>query len=240
MPTDKNDKLSDRELILKMNKDLQELLPMRSKMNQILELVKEQNKKIEQLETQLNEQRQENKHLTKNLANAKDEINDLQQRSRLSNIIINGIPEAKGENVFKLVEDLGRKLEINNAESHIQVAHRVKTTNKTKAKPIVVRLLNSKTRDIWTAAYRQKKLWAQKIYVNEHLTKKNQDLLHQAKEFKSRYNFNFVWVRDCKIFIRKNDKSRVFVIRSELDFERVLGRREVLPQDGDVSSLSNF
>lgn len=229
MPDDKN-KLSDRQLIEKLNKDIQTLLPMQSKMNEILEHVKAQNKKIEQLERQLNAQKDENSLLNKNLGNARDEINDLQQRSRLNNIIINGIPEARGEDVTKLVENLGDKMKIPNAASHIQVAHRVKSMNESKTKPIVVRLLNTKTRDIWTKAFREQKLWHQKIYVNEHLTKRNQDLHRMTKAMKEKYQYKYVWVRDCKIFVRKNETARVYVVRNEKDLERIFGKQEESPE----------
>lgn len=234
MPGDKSEKLSDRELILKMNKDLQTLLPMEAKMNKILQLVQAQNEKIERLEKQLEEQRQENTELRGDLKNARDDVDDLQQRSRINNIIINGIPEAKGEDVYRLVENIGDKLGISNPASHVQVAHRVKTTTTGKAKPIVVRMLNSRTRDLWTAAFRQKQLWKQKIFVSEHLTKKNQDLLAKTKALKLQHQYQFVWVKDCKIFVRQSEKSRVFVVRRECDLQRIFQKKE------DVNDTSNF
>lgn len=228
--------MSDRELILKLNSDIQALLPLEAKMNKVIELVTSQKEQIDKLQSQLISQVEENKILKGELSKAQDCIDDLQQRSRLSNIIINGIPEAKNENVYKLVENIGEKLNIQDPGSHIQVAHRVLSTNKNKPKPIVVRLLNTKTRDIWTTAYRQKKMWQQKIYLSEHLTKKNQDILRQAKAFKTEHKFKYAWVRDCKVFLRKSDNSRVFVIRCHEDFNRILGRKEDNVNNFDRSS----
>lgn len=243
MPFDKN-QLSDRQLILKLDKDIQSLLPLEEKMNMIIDLVKSQKEQIDNLQAQLIDQMEENKNLKKELKKAWNDIDDLQQRSRLNNIIINGIPEAKNEDVYKLVENIGLKLNICDPASHIQVAHRVKTTIKEKSKPIVVRLLNTKTRDVWTAAYRQKKMWEQKIYLNEHLTRKNQNLLKKTKTIQKEHGFKFVWVRDCKIFIRKNESSRVFVIRSEEDFDRVLGKKwnaeSEISEEGNDDTFSSF
>lgn len=224
------------DMIAKLNKDVTTLLPLESKMDKVLELILNQNEKIDHLERQLTSQMNENKNLKQELGNARNEIDDLQQRSRLNNIIINGISESKNEDVYKIVFDLGRKLNIEDPSSHIQIAHRVRTTMTSKPKPIVVRLLNTKTRDIWTKAYREKKMWEQKVYVNEHLTRKNQGLLKKAKEFKDENDFNFVWVRDCKVFIRKNENSRVFVIRSDADFERILGIKNSNVMDESSSS----
>ncbi|KAL1447925.1 hypothetical protein WDU94_005444 [Cyamophila willieti] len=101
----------------------------------------------------------------------------------------------------------------------VQIAHRVNTLAKNKVKPIVVRLSNSSTRDKWTAAFRAKQLYKDKIYVNEHLTKSNQDLLYKAKKLKEVNGYKFVWVKDCKIMIRKNETSRIYVIRNTRDLE---------------------
>lgn len=228
--SDKN-KMSDRDLMMKLYKDMQSLLPLENKMNKIIALVTSQKEQIDGMQAQLTLQMEENKTLRTELKKAWSDIDDLQQRSRLNNIIINGIPESKNEDVNMLVENIGQKLNIRDPASHIQVAHRVKSTNDKKPKPIVVRLLNTKTRDVWTSAYRQKKMWEQKIFLSEHLTKKNQQLLHKAKEIKRTQNFKFVWVRDCKVFIRKSEKSRVFVIRCEEDFDRVLGKKSDVSED---------
>uniref|UniRef100_A0A8D8R0M1 FP protein C-terminal domain-containing protein n=1 Tax=Cacopsylla melanoneura TaxID=428564 RepID=A0A8D8R0M1_9HEMI len=218
--------LSDRELILKLNKDIQGLLPLEEKLTKMMNLLLEQKVQIEKMEKKMNEQMEENKKLRSELKEAKDEVSDLQQRQRLNNIIINGIPEAKGENVIKIVESLGDKLGISNPGFHIQVAHRVKTKTANKVRPIVVRLINTRTRDAWTMAFRQKQMWKQKIYVSEHLTKKNQDLLAKTKELKLKHQYQYVWVKDCRILVRKNEKSRVYAVRNEDDLERIFEEKK--------------
>lgn len=83
-------------------------------------------------------------------------------------------------------------------------------------------MLNSKIRDKWIATYRKKQLWKEKLYINEHLTKKNQTILYETKQNAKKKNFKFVWVRDCKILVRKNETSRIFTIRSLEDMESIL------------------
>ncbi|KAL1454436.1 hypothetical protein WDU94_010692 [Cyamophila willieti] len=156
----------------------------------------------------------ENKKLQGKINEFQNDMNEMKQRSRMINVIVNGIPQKKNEDMMKLVEMIGQKLGINDPLHDVQRAHRVNSTNKNKPKPIVIRLLNTKTRDRWTAAYRQRKLWNEKWYVNEHLTKTNQDLLYKTKEWAKKNNYKFVWTRDCKVHLRKDENSRVFAVNN--------------------------
>ncbi|KAI5707948.1 hypothetical protein M8J76_007506 [Diaphorina citri] len=166
-----NDMTECKQLLMKMNKKME---TMEKKMNQVLAVVESQKKKINELEKEVKNQKVENNMLKENLEKSQELIDELQQRSRLNNIIINGVRQEKNEDVYKLVENLGKTLGIMDPIKDIQIAHRVSTTKKDKIKPIVVRMANSSTRDKWTNAYRKKQLWQQNIYINEHLTKKNQ------------------------------------------------------------------
>lgn len=93
----------------------------------------------------------------------REEINELKQRSRLGNIIIKGLVETKGENILKIVTDLGNHIGIKNAAADIQACQGVPTHDKNITRPIVVRLLNSKTRDEWIQTYKTQKLWTKKF-----------------------------------------------------------------------------
>lgn len=60
------------------------------------------------------------------------------------------------------------------------------------------------------------------IYVNDHLTLYNKSLLSKAKALAKEKKFRFVWVKHCKIFVRKaaNVKS-VIIIQTEKDFLKI-------------------
>ncbi|KAI5741759.1 hypothetical protein M8J76_016825 [Diaphorina citri] len=87
----------------------------------------------------------------------------------------------------------------------------------TSPRPIIVRLLNTKTRDLWTKAARDKKLREKKIFVNEHLTTKNFKLLQSVKSWAKGNNHKYVWTKDCRILLRKDEKSKVKCIKSVRD-----------------------
>uniref|UniRef100_A0A8D8Z569 FP protein C-terminal domain-containing protein n=1 Tax=Cacopsylla melanoneura TaxID=428564 RepID=A0A8D8Z569_9HEMI len=217
---DKKGNTSDRtSLLVDMSNKLSS---MEKKMNQMLNVVNTQNKKITKLEGEVKELRVENQKLQEELKSCKEITDELAQRSRMNNIIINGIRQEKNEDIYKVVEGIGLKLGIADPLKDVQVAHRVGTTREDKVKPIVVRLPNTSTRDKWTSAFRKKQFYKEKWYVNEHLTKRNQSLLSKSKDFKKANNFKFVWVKDCKVLIRKDEKARIYAIRCEQDLERII------------------
>lgn len=60
----------------------------------------------------------------------------------------------------------------------------------------------------------------QPIYVNEHLTKYFRELMWQAKTRKTENGeklYKFVWFKDSKLLVRRNDTSKIERIRSNND-----------------------
>lgn len=60
-----------------------------------------------------------------------------------------------------------------------------------------------------------------RIFVNEHLTIVNKILLNKIKALAKDKGFAFVWVRGCKIFVRKNEGSPKIQIRTEADLGKL-------------------
>lgn len=232
----RNSSKSDRDLLEEMLKKLDEMKVIHDDM-------KERQKKMElqllNMDKQLKSKDETIAMLERNELNMKQEINELKQRSRFNNIIIKGIPGKKDEDILKVVTDLGNKIGIMNAANDIQRCHRVPTFDKTKTKPIVVRLLNSRTRDEWIQAYKNKKLWNEKIYVNEHLTPENFQLFLEAKKQGKSNNIKFVWTKDCKIFMRKSENSKVKVIKKLEDIDYIIMGEQNMEQNTEISMSSD-
>lgn len=55
---------------------------------------------------------------------------------------------------------------------------------------------------------------ASRISIGEHLTTYTRDLLNAARDFAKERGFQFVWTRDCKVFIRKDERSQALKISS--------------------------
>lgn len=62
---------------------------------------------------------------------------------------------------------------------------------------------------------------ASNVYVNEHLTPANKLLLKEARDIKNKNNYDYLWVKNGKIIIRKSEKHRSIVINSASDLNKI-------------------
>jgi len=153
------------------------------------------------------------------------ELCELQQYSRVNNVEISNVPESKSENVIEIVTKIGQVVGCNISSSDIDACHRVphiKSDNK-QPRSIVVKFISRQRKSELLAASRRYRNLSSKelqiagqgstIYVNEHLTYRNKMLHRDARDFCRKYQYKFVWVRDCKIFIKKSDSSKAILVR---------------------------
>lgn len=59
------------------------------------------------------------------------------------------------------------------------------------------------------------------IYIKEYLTANRRRLLYKAKLFAKSNNYNYVWVRNGDILIKKDESSKVIHINSFTDFSSI-------------------
>lgn len=111
----------------------------------------------------------------------------LENQSRRSNIIIDGVPEEKGENwemsEMKVQEILGKKLGLNVKDIEIERAHRVGKFDESRPRQIVVKLLRYKDKQMIQS--QAKKLKGTRIYINEDysdlIKKKRKELMPELR-----------------------------------------------------------
>ncbi|KAI5738790.1 hypothetical protein M8J77_011260 [Diaphorina citri] len=200
--------------------------------------------KLDNLETKLNTVIEENKTLKTENSNLKMKvlefersINSLEQRSRYINVEINDVPVVKGEEVSEIIKKIGHSLGIEHPEKDFQLGHRVPTRNPNKIKPIIVRMTDTKARDKWIKLSKEKKITtrhinpestapARNIYLQCHLTPYYKNILFQTKKWAKNHHFKFIWVRDCQIYLKKDDQntSKTFRIREIDDLKMVEGQ----------------
>ncbi|XP_063633299.1 uncharacterized protein LOC134804257 [Cydia splendana] len=163
----------------------------------------------------------------------KKENNDRDQYGRQNNVEITGVPLHSGENLRTILYNICTKVGFVLEQSDIDCIHRIRVFS-TDAKQqnlrppsIIVRFTRRARRDELLAAARARRGIttadagidgpSTNVYLNEHLTPANKLLLKRAREVKSELNYAYVWVKECKIFLRKSDTSRVIRIVSESD-----------------------
>ena len=167
-----------------------------------LRVVKAQTTRLAQLEL-------ENDSLKQEIETLKARVDDQEQRSRNSCLVIHGITETDGKSTDDIVIDTIREnLEININANDIVRSHRigpVKTTRPTnrsaRPRPIIFRFSNyRKKQEVFKA---KKALKGKKIVITESLTSSRLQLLEAAKQKFGKFN---VWTNEGRVLRKVNNQ----------------------------------
>lgn len=174
-----------------------------------------------------------NETLSTQVSNLTVRIEQMEQNMRSSNIEINGIPEHKSENLFKTIEQLGTIVANPVGDSDILHVTRIAKLNRDSDRPrsVIVKLRSQRRRDELLAAVtkfnktnRNDKLNSEHlgigghrvpVFVSEHLTPANKHLHAAARKKAKESGAKFVWVRDGRVFVRKDEQSHAIYIKNE-------------------------
>ncbi|CAG5015882.1 unnamed protein product [Parnassius apollo] len=128
-------------------------------------------------------------------------FNDGEQRSRLNNIEIKGVPITNTENLFTIVSKIATKIDFNISDNNINYIARIHSRNDKNNKSIIVSLHNRYLRDNFVAAVRKCKSLTpldiglngtNRIFINDHLTLENKLLLNKTKALAKERDFSYV------------------------------------------------
>ncbi|XP_049884917.1 uncharacterized protein LOC126379942 [Pectinophora gossypiella] len=185
----------------------------------------EQDKKITDLEIKVSEIQALKTALdmtSEELAVIKSDLADRDQRSRLNNIEVKGIPVKNSENLFGILEAICVTIGYDIPKTQINYIARVPVQN-SNDKSIIINLNNRYIKEDFVAAARRHKSLSTSaiagvggnhpVYINDHLTPVNKRLLTKAKTICKDKGYEYVWVKHCKIHARKNDTSKIIVIK---------------------------
>ncbi|KAI5652174.1 hypothetical protein NE865_00512 [Phthorimaea operculella] len=169
------------------------------------------------------------------IANLENDNKVRDQLSRMNNIELSGVPVASGQNLHTIFRDICAKVGFELRDSDIDTIHRVRrfpaaeANTKPRTPAIIIRFTQRRRKDQLLAAVRVRRdLTTQDVglpgppaplYLNEHLTPANKQLLKLARDAKKEFNYQHLWVRDCKIMMRKSDTSKFIHISQESDIK---------------------
>lgn len=174
-----------------------------------------------------------NDNLTSQIKNLTGRLGQVEQNMRATNIEINGIPEHRSENLIKTIEQLGKVVETPLGDTDILHVTRIAKLNKESDRPrsVLVKLRTQRRRDELLAAVirfnknnRENKLNSDHlgiggrrvpVFVSEHLSPTNKHLHAAARKRAKEMSAKFVWVRDGRVFVRKNEQSHAIYIKDE-------------------------
>lgn len=177
----------------------------------------------------LQKTKNEVEYLQVRVHNLEAQIRENDQRSRLNNIEIKGVPISNSENLFEIISKIGSHIKCSLPKEQINYIARVPMRNDNNNKSIVVAVHSRYVKDDFVAAAKKctttaKDLGLQgtnRIFVNDHLTIENKVLLNKTKALAKDRGFAFTWVKGCKIYVRKNPGSPVLTIKAESDLKKL-------------------
>lgn len=156
---------------------------------------------------------------------------DLEQQLLGDQVEISGIPDSNDLDLPKHVENLVIKL---GAPKDDILSVKRLPSRRTGSGPVLVRVRQESTRQHMISAARDITITAkdllpnlsgppatEKIYVREALTHYLKNLLWQAKQ-ELKGAFKFIWVREGKVLVRKNENAKVYKLRSKNDIQNLL------------------
>jgi len=202
------------------------------KLNMTLETFKHQ---LDAQNCEIAELKKEKKDITDELNAIKQDLADLQQYTRRNNIEVHGVPVTPKEDVYAVVEAIAGAIGVEYNRRDISIAHRLGSSRKDGPSGIVIACVSRTTKNAWIAAARRRKrmsgsplcardlsssLPETPIYINEHLTAANKQLLGAARAAKRSGAISFAWPSDGKILVRQHADSNVIRITQVSDLNQ--------------------
>lgn len=167
------------------------------------------------------------------------------QDGRRNNLEISGVPLKKDENLLSILNRMSIKVGFTLVAADVDYIHRVrrfiphpqlpgnneKSTARSPVPNIMVRFTQRKRKSELLAAICARRGLStadldidgasSPVYVSDHLTPHYKLLYRRVREQAKQLDFKYVWLNDCKIFIRKSDTSKVILIGNEADLTKI-------------------
>lgn len=202
------------------------------KYDEVQKSLKDQNISIKKLENENKNLKSSLKNLEARLSTSEAAALKQEQWSKQQNLEIIGIPEFENESLIMLLNKLANYAKVELKNDDIEFAHRVRAKRPTpgKPRPIIIRFRERFVKDSFLSALRKKRGLNAKdigmnseenIFINEHLTIRNKQLLSKCKSKAKECGYKYVWTKNCRIYIRKNDTSPYILISTEMDLEKL-------------------
>ncbi|KAI5652108.1 hypothetical protein NE865_00446 [Phthorimaea operculella] len=168
------------------------------------------------------------------------QLQQLEQRDRMNNLEISGVPVTRGENLMNLLHTLCVKIGVTLTPYDVDRIHRVRKfpTKQSEGKPadydipnIIIRFARRRPLNEVLAACKSRRGIttaelgfdgpAKPVFVNQHLAPHNKALYRNARDAAKKLAYQFIWIKDSKIFVRKNETSKVIHIGTESDLKKI-------------------
>lgn len=166
--------------------------------------------------------REENGKLKNEIVSLDKRMNVLEQKALENFVEIVGVQDFHNEDCVKTVVSIAASVGINNLS--VSKAFRIPSKDISRPRKIVAELLSFQNKRTLMENVKKSKLsgnsvnsnWKDdKIYINDSLTNFNKDLFFKTRAFARDKGYKYVWFKKSKIFIKKSEHTKAFIINDE-------------------------
>ncbi|XP_046681362.1 uncharacterized protein LOC124368131 [Homalodisca vitripennis] len=194
--------------------------------------IEEVGNKIEKAIEDIGFLRQENANLKKKVNDLSSKVNALEQSSKDNIVEISGVPHKEKEDILNIIGKISDAIGFVFKEDSVDNCYRYKSVDWSRPGIIVVRFVRKLDKEAFMNKRRVKRNLnsrdigfmdgnASVIYFNESLTQEKRKLLNMAWAIKREKQYTYLWVRNGRIFMRKNQRDRFDTIDSIEDVNKL-------------------
>lgn len=207
-----------RETVIGIESSIQ---MMSAQYKELLALVESQDSDLKELKMRMQKIEQTEAGSIEEVKTLRNEVNELEWRSRRLNLEIHGVPFAENENLLAKVNSVAKMLDVRPLETdEIAAIHRL-PSKPDKIPGIILRFSQQATRDQWLSKEKKLKRDNDGVYLLENMTKQNKELLWTTKEWAKEKSYQFVWHVNGKILLRRKVGDRAVLIRSVDELQKL-------------------
>lgn len=188
----------------------------------------------QELEARCSTLEEANREMRDEVLALRQQLQDSEQHSRSANIEIVGLPLTAGENIYNCLHHVAAAIGVPYKREDISIAHRLRLYSKVHHHPpIIVQFVSRSVRESWLSAARKKKkfnatdvhqsLTASNMFINEHLTPHNKQLLGRARKLQRDSRIHFAGYFNGKVMLKLTEKSESVRITTLEDLDKYGG-----------------
>lgn len=204
---------------------------LNDKLEENTAVLKSQSEKIDKYCNLIEQLTTENKQLKQKIKTLEERLEDSEQYTRSNSIEIQGIPLEPNEDVLSIVKNVGKAMDLEICETMIDACHRLgKKQNGNNPPGIIVKFVRRLDKEEFLRKRRVKRNLSTRhmgrtddrpVYVNESLTPARRRLLAMARAVQREKNYKFLWVRNGRIFMRREENASVTIVTTQEDLSKL-------------------
>lgn len=192
-----------------------------------------QNAEIKELLKEHADLARKNQNLEIKVKELQNKINKIEQRSRLNNLEIHGVPVTTNEDPMKIVLSVANLMKAEIKREDVDICHRLPKKPHIEHPGLIVYFKHQSARNEFLSAKKNtvlytnnlelpQKLPPHRIYISENLTAYNRKIYNLARKAKLQNSYKYIWIKDGVTYLRKADWSKTICVRYENDLSKVV------------------